>query len=79
LVCESWGYDLANGEDILKREKDQCWQDWPIRHYKMADSLDYFDQENLFIHAIKYGLKLIEEGNDFTYGPKNLKPLYFKN
>jgi hypothetical protein len=41
--------------------------------------LEYFDQEDLFLNAIKYGLRLIREGNDFTYGPKNLKPLFFNN
>jgi hypothetical protein len=34
---------------------------------------------DLFFKAIKFGLRLIKEGNDFTYGPKNLKPLFFMN
>lgn len=42
LVCLSWGYDLIKGEEIKIRTKDQKWQNWPIRLYKMACSLEYF-------------------------------------
>lgn len=42
LVCLSWGYDLVKGEEIKVKTKDQKWQNWPIRLYKMANSLEYF-------------------------------------
>ena len=39
MVCYAWGYDLANGTQIENPQKDQKWQNWPIRLYKMTKSL----------------------------------------
>jgi hypothetical protein len=31
----------------------------------------------LFKNAVEYGVSLIDKGDDFTYGPKDMKP-YFR-
>ena len=42
LVCRSWGYDLENGKSLTTLTKEQRWQRWPIRLYKMSCSLELF-------------------------------------
>ena len=58
-MCSSWGFDLEKGELIKEKDPDQSWHSWPIRLYKLANSLEYFNQQDLFVNAIKYGLMLI--------------------
>lgn len=67
LVCLSWGYDLVKGEEIKIRTKDQKWQNWPIRLYKMACSLEYFQQLDLHENAIKFGCSLLSKGYQLRY------------
>ena len=43
MVCEAWGYDLMNGQEIKNCTLSQRWQNWPIRLYKMTISLKLFD------------------------------------
>ena len=69
MVCRSWGYDLVEGHSLSKAElgRDQKWQRWPIRLYKMSKSLELFEQHDLHRNAIKYGCELIDKGEKFHY------------
>jgi len=80
LVCKSWGWDLINGLEIDKSKLgiDQKWADWPIRLYKMTLSLICFGIEKEAINAINYGKLLIKEGNNMSYGGRDLKYLFIK-
>jgi hypothetical protein len=68
-VCKSWGYDLVKGRSLPSTElsSHQKWQRWPIRLYKMAKSLELFQQYDLHRNAIKYGCELIDKGEKFYY------------
>jgi hypothetical protein len=49
------------------RKRDQEWQEWPIRLYKMTSSLELFRQEDLFKNAVLYGHLLIKRKHNFEY------------
>ena len=67
LVCRAWGYNLISGNEMKNCAPDQKWHNWPIRLYKMAKSLELFQQMDLHTNAIKYGISLIEKGHRFVY------------
>lgn len=67
LVCRAWGYDLEKGCALVVVGRDQKWQNWPIRLYKMARSLELFQQHDLHRNAVRYGCSLIDKGLKFHY------------
>ena len=76
LVSRSWGYDLQKGIDIISKMKEQSWHKWPIRLYKMSNSLQLFEQWHLHRNSIKYGMELINRGENFSYFNENLDRYY---
>ena len=78
LVCRSWGYDLENGKNLTTLTKEQRWQRWPIRLYKMSCSLELFQQRDLHMNSIKYGMSLIKKGEKFMYMGRHLDEYFRK-
>lgn len=79
LLLLSWGWDLGKQSPISQPEKDQHWQEWPIRLYKCVQSLKLFGKEKELQSALKFGKKLIQEGHDFTFRGKDLRSLFIDN
>lgn len=63
---------------IKNCDPNQEWQDWPIRLKKLCQSLEIFQQKDLFFSAIKYGNILLDKGAEFSYGKHNFTN-YFRN
>ena len=78
IVCQAWGWDLIKGEKIITKEKDQKWQDWPVRLYKMSMSLELFKQDDLLRNAVKYGNELIKEKKYFTFRKNDLGEFFIE-
>jgi hypothetical protein len=79
-VCKSWGYDLVKGKMIplADRTEHQKWQRWPIRLYKMANSLELFEMLELRNSAVLYALSIMNKGEHFHWRGKDLEG-YFKS
>lgn len=45
----------------------------------MANSLELFEQKDLFLNAIRYGNLLISQGHNFTYGSKRLDDYFLEH
>ena len=72
LLMEAWGWDLDRQEFLTGTTHDQKWQNWPVRLYKAAYSLWLFGCETEFASLRKYARALLERGEDFGYGRKDL-------
>lgn len=57
---------------------DQKWTHWPIRLYKMSNSLELFEQVDLHVNSVRYGLGLIRRGERFIYSGKDLEGYYVR-
>ena len=72
LLMEAWGWDLDKQDFLTDPAPDQKWQNWPVRLYKAAYSLWLFGHETEFASLRKYALALLERGEDFGHGRKDL-------
>ena len=68
----AWGWDLDRQDFLPDPAPGQAWQRWPVRLYKAAYSLWLFGCEAEFASLRKYALALMERGEDFGYGRKDL-------
>ena len=69
---------MEEGKKIVTKEKDQKWQNWPIRLWKMSVSLELFKQKDLLINAVKYGNYLVDDKEHFMFRKKDLS-IFFKD
>ena len=76
LAALAWGWDLARQAYIPAPKPGQVWQNWPIRLYKMAQSLRLFGFEAPFASLKRYALDLIQQGQDMEYNGKDLSRLF---
>ena len=77
LLLMSWGRDARTGKDVEYPTPAQVWQNWPIRLYKCARSLEIFEQWDLFNVARDYALELIDQGHSFHWNGRDLAD-YFR-
>jgi hypothetical protein len=72
---------LEDGSIIKTDNKYQRWQNHSIRLYKMTKSLEIFRDcpgiNGLFENCIEFGMILLENKYDLTYGKKNFNK-YFR-
>lgn len=78
MVCRAWGWDLNEGKKIVTKDKDQKWQNWPIRLWKMSVSLELFQQKDLLVNVVKYGNGLVEDKEHFMFRKRDLS-IFFKD
>ncbi len=76
LLALSWGWDLYKGKQIVGPDRDQVWQDWPIRLYKASKSLRLFGFDLLFESMRTYARNLIENGESMEYNGRDLGILF---
>ena len=72
LLMASWGWDLGAQDFLPDPHPDQRWQDWPVRLYKAAVSLQAFGFDAHFASVKKYALLLIERGVGMEWNRRNL-------
>lgn len=72
LLMLAWGWDLDRQEFVPDPAPGQEWQQWPVRLYKAAYSLWLFGFATEFASLRKYALALMERGEDFGYGHRDL-------
>jgi len=78
LVAASWGWDIEKEDFLAAPHPEQKWHDWPIRLYKAVQSLILFGFEKEFASLKKLASILIERGENFYFGSKDLKPLFIE-
>jgi len=76
LLMASWGWDLAAQEFLPDPGPDQQWQDWPVRLYKAAVSLQAFGFDAQFASLKKYALLLIGRGVGMTWNGRDLAAFF---
>lgn len=76
LLATSWGWDLFAGDRMSNPHPDQKWQNWPVRLYKAAQSVQLFGFDDYFNSFKKYALDLMAKGKDMTYKGKDLSWLF---
>lgn len=72
LLMASWGWDLGAQETLPDHGPDQRWQDWPVRLYKAAASVQAFGFDAQFASLKKYALLLIEQGVSMRWNGRDL-------
>lgn len=78
ILAQAWGWDLYGVKLILNPDDDQTWQDWPIRLYKCAKSLQLFGFIKEFESMRQYALYLLNNGKNFYYSGRDLA-YFFQN
>lgn len=76
LLATSWGWDLFRHDYILNPHRDQTWQNWPVRLYKVALSVQLFGFDDYFNSFKKYALDLMQRGEAMTYNGNDLSWLF---
>lgn len=76
LLMASWGWDLAAQEFLPDPGPDHQWQDWPVRLYKAAVSLQAFGFDAQFASLKKYALLLIGRGVGMTWNGRDLAAFF---
>lgn len=72
LLMASWGWDLGAQDFLPHPDPDQRWQDWPVRLYKAAVSVQSFGFDEQFASLKKYALLLIRRGVSMKYNGRDL-------
>ncbi len=72
LLMASFGWDLQAQGFLPDPKPDQRWQNWPVRLYKAADSVQSFGFDEQYASIQKYALSLIQQGVSMRYNDKNL-------
>jgi len=76
LLLLSWGWDLHKEAAIPEPDYDQSWQNWPIRLYKCAVSLQEFGYVAEFNSVRNYARFLLKQGVSFQYNGKDLSTIF---
>ena len=76
LVAASWGWDVLGQCYLANPKPGQSWHQWPIRLYKMAQSVKLFGYEELFKSLKVYAHILLEQGEALSYNGKDLSWLF---
>ena len=76
LLLLSWGWDLKTEEFVANKDNYQEWNNWPIRLYKCAKSLQEFGCDKVFNSVRKYANYLIKQGKSFVYNGRDLSELF---
>ena len=72
LLMASWGWDLTAQDFLPAPGPDQRWQEWPVRLYKAAASVQAFGFDAAFASLKKYSLLLIERDVSMKYNGRDL-------
>ena len=75
LVLLSWGWGMALAAPIAspQPQRGQRWAAWPIRLYKMVQSLALFGLPAEHASALQLGRALLDGGAVFVYRQKDLR------
>lgn len=76
LLAASWGWDLYRADALPNPTAGQSWHNWPVRLFKAAQSAQLFGHEDVFLSLKKYALILMDEGEVFEYGGRDLSWLF---
>lgn len=76
LLLLSWGWHLKTEEFVANKDSHQEWNNWPIRLYKCAKSLQEFGCDKEFNSVRKYANYLIKEGKSFAYNGRDLSEIF---
>jgi len=72
LLTASWGWDLGAQDYLPDPGPDQKWQNWPVRLYKAAASVQAFGFDAPLASLKKYALLLIGRGADMEWNGRDL-------
>lgn len=72
LLMAAWGWDLGAQDFLPDPGPDQKWQDWPVRLYKAAVSVQAFGFDAPVASLKKYAPLLIGRGVGMEWNGKNL-------
>jgi len=67
ILATSWGWDLGRGAYLPHPQRDQCWQQWPIRLYKATKSAQLFGCEMELASLKALGHDLMAKGEPMFY------------
>lgn len=76
LLALAWGWDAGRRAYVPHPQPGQQWANWPIRLHKAAESLLLFGFPEPFESLRCFALDLINRGESFRYGSKDLRPLF---
>jgi len=76
LVAASWGWDAVSQSPMDHLKTGQSWHQWPIRLYKMAQSVKLFGYDDLFKSLKAYGKDLIKQGEAMSFNGKDLSWIF---
>jgi hypothetical protein len=78
LLLVSWGWDIHTATMLKNRKPEQTWQNWAIRLYKCALSLQQFGMDNYFQSVKQYALFLLAEKQNFNYYGEDLAQIFLE-
>ena len=67
LVAASMGWDVHAKAYVKDPAPGQSWHNWPVRLYKMAQSIQLFGFETEFESLKLFALDLMRQGRKFEY------------
>jgi hypothetical protein len=76
LLGLAWGWDVEKQTYVANPDRDQRWQQWPIRLYKCARSLQLFGYDEQFNSFRKYAQDLLKKGEPMEFNGKDLSGLF---
>lgn len=76
LVAAGWGWDLGTADHLPNPAPDQCWQHWPVRLFKAAQSLQLYGYTQHYESLKQYALILMDTGEEMEYNGHDLSWLF---
>ncbi|MEN9935660.1 MAG: hypothetical protein RLZZ387_2239 [Chloroflexota bacterium] len=76
LLMLAWGWDLAAKRTVASPQPGQRWNNWPIRLYKAARSLQLFGFTAEFESLRTFALELMQRGEQLRFGGQDLSVLF---
>jgi len=76
LVAAAWGWDAPGGDYLDNPQAGQNWQNWPVRLFKAALSVQLFGYMGYFSSLKKFACILMDQGEDFSFNGHDLSWLF---